>query len=105
MTMEASVAIKLAGAAIDKGYKVHLFCYGEGVTAVKKGQTPKRFPNVSEELTQLVKKGLEISVCSTCSGARGITQEEMIDGALIGSLTTELAGYLGESDRVITLRR
>ncbi len=72
---------------------------------VKKDQTPKRFPNVSEELAQLVKKGLEIGVCSTCSGARGITQEEIIDGAHIGSLTTELAGYLGKSDRVITLRR
>ena len=48
MAMDANIAVKLADAARAKGYKVNMFGYGEGVTAVKKGQNPKRFPNCGQ---------------------------------------------------------
>ncbi|UCE38545.1 MAG: DsrE family protein [Thermoplasmata archaeon] len=104
-SMEPNTAIKLASAALNKGYGVNLFCYGEGVLAIKEGQAPKRFPNVGSKLEELMKKGLKIAVCETCSGARGLHQGEEIKGSKIGSLTKDLVEFLDESDRMITLAR
>jgi sulfur relay (sulfurtransferase) complex TusBCD TusD component (DsrE family) len=44
MNMDSNLAVKLARAALDKGHNVRIFGYGEGITAIKEGQEPKRFP-------------------------------------------------------------
>jgi tRNA 2-thiouridine synthesizing protein D len=105
MAMDANVAVKLAKAALDKGYKVHLFGYGEGVTAVKKGQNPKRFPNVGKELEEAFGRGAVGAVCETCYAARGFERGEEIPGAKVGSLTNDLFKFISESDRLITIAR
>lgn len=105
MAMDANVATKLAGAAVKKGYKVNMFGYGEGITAVKKGQAPKRFPNVGAELEALAKQGVEIALCETCYAARGFRRGEEIEGAKVGSLTNDLFRFLAESDRLVTVAR
>lgn len=105
MAMDSNVAVKLAKAAIAKGYKVNLFGYGEGVTAVKKGQKPKRFPNVGEELEGISKEGADIAVCETCFAARGFERGEEIPGAKVGSLTNDLFRFVSESDRLVTIAR
>ncbi len=81
MAMDVNVAVKLAQAARAKGYKVNMFGYGEGVTAVKKGQNPKRFPNVGKELEQAAKDGIAQAVCETCFAARGFERGEEIQGS------------------------
>jgi sulfur relay (sulfurtransferase) complex TusBCD TusD component (DsrE family) len=105
MNMDTNVAIKLAEAALEKGYGVRIFGYGEGVTTIKEGQDPKRFPNVGKEAQGLVKKGLEIVVCETCCKARGIKRGEEIEGTKIGSLTNDLSRFVVESDRMVTIAR
>lgn len=104
-TMEPNTAIKLANAALNKGYGVNIFCYGEAVLSVKKGQAPKRFPNIGNELKELLNRGVKIAVCETCSGARGLQYGEEIKGSKIGSLTKDFVEFLDESDRLITLTR
>jgi tRNA 2-thiouridine synthesizing protein D len=105
MAMDANVAVKLAKAAAAKGYKVHMFGYGEGVTAVKKGQRPKRFPNVGEELEEAAKQGVTQAVCETCFAARGFERGEEISSAKVGSLTNDLFKFVSESDRLVTVAR
>lgn len=105
MSMEPNTALKLAEAAINKGYNVNLFCYGEGVLAIKKGQAPKRFPNIGTELGNLADRGVKVAVCETCSTARGLHHGEEIEGTKIGSLTKDFVEFLDESHRVITLGR
>ena len=105
MSMEPNTAIRLANAALSKGYKVNFFCYGEAVLSIKKGQSPKRFPNVGKELGELAKKGVKIAVCETCSMARGLHPGEEIPGTKIGSLTKDFVEYLDDTDRLITLGR
>ena len=105
MAMDANVATKLASAAVKKGYKVKMFGYGEGITAVKKGQAPKRFPNVGEELEQLARDGVEISLCETCYAARGFQRGEEIEGVKVGSLTNNLFKFVADSDRLVTIAR
>jgi tRNA 2-thiouridine synthesizing protein D len=105
MAMDANVAVKMARAALGKGYKVNLFAYGEGVTAVKKGQKPKRFPNVGDELQQVRQDGALIALCETCYAARGFERGEEIEGAKVGSLTNDLFKFVSESDRLVTIAR
>jgi sulfur relay (sulfurtransferase) complex TusBCD TusD component (DsrE family) len=105
MSMEPNTAIKLANAAVKKGYDVKIFCYGEGVLSIKKGQTPKRFPNVGQELEKLASQGVDIAVCETCSHARGLHQGDEITGTNIGSLTKDFVEFLDDTDRLITLGR
>lgn len=104
-SMEPNTALKLADAALNKGYKVNLFCYGEGVLSVKQNQAPKRFPNVGEQIKDLEKRGVKISVCETCSIARGLHHGEEIEGTKIGSLTKDFVEYLDDSDKLVTLAR
>ena len=40
MNMDTNVAMKLASAALTKGYGVWMFGYGEGVWLIKNGQEP-----------------------------------------------------------------
>jgi len=105
MAMDANVAAKLAKAALDKGYEVKMFGYGEGVTAIKAGQKPKRFPNVGEQLDQIAQEKGEIAVCETCYAARGFERGEEIKGAKIGSLTNNLFVFVSASDRLVTIAR
>ncbi|UCE73867.1 MAG: DsrE family protein [Methanomassiliicoccales archaeon] len=105
MSMEPNTAIKLAKAALNRGYNVNIFCYGEGVLSIKKNQAPKRFPNVGQELVELAEKGVKIAVCETCSIARGLHHGEEIAGTKIGSLTKDFVEFLDGTDRLITLGR
>lgn len=105
MNMDTNVMVKLAKAAIDKGYKVNVFGYGEGIMVIKEGQDPKRFPNVGKELDELAKKGATFVVCETCCMARGVRRGEEIKTTKIGSLTNDLSRFVAESDRMVTLAR
>ncbi|KQM12792.1 sulfur reduction protein DsrE [Methanomassiliicoccales archaeon RumEn M1] len=105
MNMDTNVAVKLAAAAMDKGHAVRIFGYGEGVMLVKDGQDPRRFPNVGAAVSELVARGAEVTVCTTCTTARGIERGEEIEGTTIGSITNDLSRFISESDRMVTLAR
>jgi len=105
MSMEANTALKLARAALATGYDVKIFGYGEGVTCIKNGMGPKRFPNVGNELGELAAKGVAVTVCETCSTARGLRKGEEVPGTRIGTLTKDLSEYVAASDRLVTLAR
>lgn len=105
MNMDTNVAVKLAQAALDKGYAVRIFGYGEAVTLVKSGQDPKRFPNVGKETEAMLERGLEVVVCETCCKARGIARGEEIEGTKVGSLTNDMSRFVAEGDRMVTIAR
>jgi tRNA 2-thiouridine synthesizing protein D len=105
MNMDTNVATKLAAAAVDKGYGVRIFGYGEGVLLIKNGQNPKRFPNVGEEARVLAEKGVDIAVCNTCCAARGLNRGEEIVGTKQGSLANDLTRFVAESERMVTIAR
>jgi len=94
-------AAKLAEAALDRGHRVNLFCYGEGITALKRGQAPKRFPDVSAMISRLMERGVNVAACQTCLKARGYTESDLIDGAIFGGLSMQFIEYAGRSDRIV----
>jgi sulfur relay (sulfurtransferase) complex TusBCD TusD component (DsrE family) len=94
-------AARLAEAAMAKGHTVNLFCYGEGITALKRGQAPKRFANVSDMFSELMTKGLNVAACQTCLKARGYTADDLIEGAIFGGLSMQFIEYANRSDRIV----
>ena len=94
-------AAKLAEAAMDRGHKVNLFCYGEGITALKRGQAPKRFPDVSSIISRLIGRGMDVAACQTCLKARGYTQKDLIEGAVFGGLSMQFIEWVDRSDRLV----
>jgi tRNA 2-thiouridine synthesizing protein D len=75
-SQDADHMCRVAERAIDKGYGVQIFLYGDGVHAQMKNQAPKVFFNVGAALERLVEKGAEIKSCVRCSTARGYVDGE-----------------------------
>lgn len=111
-SQQAEYACRIAEKAVELGYNVNLFLYGDGVHAAMKGQAPKAFLNIGEYLTKLAKKGVLIKSCERCSRARGYVEGEfdaekdsyasskVIDGVKIYGLYGFIE-MLSKSDKVL----
>ncbi len=94
-------ALRLSRALLSAGSKVRIFLYADSVTAAKNGQAPpKGFYNVAEMLLDLIGRGVEVRSCITCTRARGLTQEDFIEGAAVGK-TMDLANWVAEGGQVM----
>lgn len=93
--------LRLAGAlAAKEDQAVRLFLMADAVGCAKSGQkVPEGYYNVQLMLGKVARKG-EIGLCGTCMDARGLRDEEMIDGARRGTLA-QLADWTAEADKVL----
>ena len=98
-------ALRLAKALITVtvGMKVNVFLLGDSVTAAKKGQKPPEdYYNLEKALQDLVKHHVEVAACRTCLSARGLTQQDLIEGVRVGTTTGDLAQWVKESQKVLS---
>lgn len=85
-----------------KEVEVKIFLLGDGVSAAKKGQsTPQGYYNLEKMLEDLIKRKTEIEVCGTCIAARGIKEEDMIEGVKKSTMM-KLAAWIKDSQQVLT---
>ena len=93
--------LRLAGAlAAQDDQSVRLFLMADAVGCAKSGQkVPEGYYNVQLMLGKVARKG-EVGLCGTCMDARGLRDEEMIDGARRGTLA-QLADWTAEADKVL----
>ncbi|MBK8529811.1 MAG: DsrE family protein [Rubrivivax sp.] len=93
--------LRLAGAlAARDGQSVRLFLMADAVGCAKDGQkVPEGYYNVQIMLGKLLRKG-EVGLCGTCMDARGMRDDEMIDGARRSTLA-QLADWTAEADKVL----
>jgi uncharacterized protein involved in oxidation of intracellular sulfur len=97
-------ALRLARALVSAAIKmrVSIFLVGDAVVAAKKGQqTPDGFPNLEKMLWELIENGVDVVACSTCTSARGLAYEDVIEGVQIGNIM-QLAHWLKESQGVLS---
>jgi uncharacterized protein involved in oxidation of intracellular sulfur len=95
--------LRLAGNMLkmEEGLEVVVFLLGDAVTAAKKGQkTPNGYYNLERMLGLVAKRGAEVLLCGTCMDARGMTDEEVVEGARRSTLD-ELTQATLESQRVL----
>jgi uncharacterized protein involved in oxidation of intracellular sulfur len=94
-------ALRLAAAIAGKdGQQVRLFLMADAVACAKSGQkVPEGYYNLQLMLGKVLRKG-EVALCGTCMDARGLREEDMIEGARRSTLA-QLADWSVEADKVL----
>ena len=94
-------ALRLAGAlAARDGQAVRLFLMADAVACAKRGQKlPEGYYSVQIMLGKVARRG-EVGLCGTCMDARGLRDDELIEGAARSTLA-ELAAWTAEADKVL----
>jgi uncharacterized protein involved in oxidation of intracellular sulfur len=94
-------ALRLAAAIAGKdGQQVRLFLMADAVACAKSGQkVPEGYYNLQLMLGKVLRKG-EVALCGTCMDARGLREEDMIEGVRRSTLA-QLADWSVEADKVL----
>lgn len=88
-------------ARLDEGHELVVFLMGDAASAAKSGQVvPNGYYNVNKMLGNVLRRGGRVLVCGTCMDARGLTQEDLIEGANRSTLD-ELTRITLDSDKVL----
>lgn len=76
-------ALRLAGSLSKKeNTEIKMFLMGDAASCAKKGQkVPQGYYNVEVMLKNVIRNKSEVGVCGTCMEARGITDQELMEGA------------------------
>jgi sulfur relay (sulfurtransferase) complex TusBCD TusD component (DsrE family) len=99
--MSYDFAIKLAGAATDKGHKVNIWFSGNATSSVKAKQKHlKDYSTAETHLKALLEKGVEICTCEACTVARGVQKTDAIEKVQWNAMHWYLAKVYS-SDRVL----
>jgi uncharacterized protein involved in oxidation of intracellular sulfur len=73
--------LRLAKALAGKGTEVSVFLMADAVSCAKAGQKlPSGYYNLELMLKSVARRG-EVLLCGTCMDARGLTDEELLEGA------------------------
>lgn len=94
-------ALRLAGTLANReDQQVRLFLMADAVGCAKAGQrVPEGYYNLQLMLGKVLRKG-EVGLCGTCMDARGLTENELIDGARRSTLS-QLADWTAQADKVL----
>jgi len=98
-------ALRLARALTSAAVKmkVNIFLLGDAVTTAKRGQKPPEgYYNLEKMLKELVERGVEVIACVTCINARGLTQEDLVEGVRVGTTVGDLARWVKESHKLLS---
>jgi len=92
--------LRLAKALQGKGAAVSVFLMADAVACAKAGQKlPQGYYNLELMVKSVARKG-ELLLCGTCLDARGITDDELVEGARRSTLD-ELAERTLAAERVL----
>jgi len=95
-------ALRLAMAMMTRDMKVNIFLLEDGVTVAKKGQRPPEgYYNLEKMLAQLIQSGAKVRACTTCLQARGISQDDLVQGTEAGKIL-DLVEWIRESKSVLS---
>ena len=92
-------ALRLAKALSKaEGQSVRVFLMGDAVACAKAGQVvPQGYYNAGDMLRMA---GAEVGLCGTCMDARGLRDEEVVEGARRSTLKA-LAEWTAQADKVL----
>ena len=95
-------ALRLARSLAKKeGEEVKVFLIGDAAACAKAGQkVPQGFYNIGDMLGMVARAGGGIGVCGTCIDARGIHENDLVEGAHRSTMD-ELTAWTQWADKVI----
>lgn len=102
-TERAYNALRLAYSLVQRdGEQVRVFLIGDAAACAKRGQqTPNGYYNLERMLSAIARRGGQVGVCGSCMDARGMTDEELVEGAHRSTMD-ELTDWTLATDRVLT---
>jgi len=80
---------------------INLFLMSDAVTAAQVNQRPSEGYNIEQMLDILLAQGAQLKLCKTCTDARGVSAQTLIEGAQISTLV-ELSQWTFAADKVLT---
>lgn len=97
-----ALRLALTSVSAANDLNVNVFLLGDAVSAAKKGQnTPQGYYNLEKTLKDLISQKVKIVACGTCLRARGLNQEDLIEGIEIGTMMM-LAHWIKESQKILS---
>lgn len=92
-------ALRLARAlSKEPDQLVRLFLMGDAVACAKSGQkVPQGYYNAGDMVRMV---GSEVCLCGTCMDARGLGEDQLVEGARRSTLK-ELAQWTAQADKVL----
>jgi predicted peroxiredoxin len=99
-----TMAMQLAGHALDAGRRVVLFCNVRAVGVPTKGfdaELAHHDKPIKQLLAGLILRGAQVHVCPHCMEAEGVKEEELVAGARVTTRET-LFAELGPATVVFT---
>ena len=101
---KATVAMIIAGASAAMDAETAVFMTGESVRLATKGGVDglgvEKYPTMTDLFSGFQENGGQLWVCPACAGARGITAEDLIEGAeLAGAART--IGFVNDGAKLL----
>ncbi len=105
----AYTALRFCLAALHQGHEINMFLFEDAVYLPKKEQRPEDMPGVLDEkmpncqalIQAAMDQGARVKICGVCARERGLSQEELIEGATIGAMQDLIRGIL-ETDKTVS---
>jgi uncharacterized protein involved in oxidation of intracellular sulfur len=95
-------ALRLAQALELAGETVELLFMGDAVNSARRGQEPRgAHASLEALLTELIEKGVGVTLCGTCCQTRGLQETDLIEGAVSGTIH-DFASAVRASEKVIS---
>ena len=92
--------LRLAKALSNKDSHVAVFLMADAVVCAKRGQkVPPGFYNIELMLKSIIRNG-GVLACGTCMDARGLTDNELVEGAVRSTMPV-LAEHTLNADKVL----
>lgn len=94
--------LRLASALLkaDPAAEIVVFLMGDGAASAHRDQkTPEGYYNIERMLRRLLAAKAKVLVCGTCMDARGLSPEDLVDGATKSTMD-ELAEAAASADKV-----
>ena len=89
-------ALRFAQASFQ--HEVNIFLVEDGVYVAKRNQQADL--RIEDMLKDAIKSGVNVKLCGACSKSRGLSQEEIAEGAEFGTMD-ELVDWVDSSDKVL----
>ncbi len=103
-TEKAYNALRIAN-QLNKNHsdiQVCIFLMADAVNCAVAGQkTPNGYYNIERMMKFSLNKGTKIKLCGSCSDARGLTAEQIIEGTEISNME-ELGNWIASADQALT---
>jgi tRNA 2-thiouridine synthesizing protein D len=92
--------LRFAYTALLEEHKVNIFLVEDGIFVGKKNQDPTTYDNVGKWMADVISEGAIVKACGVCMRARGIIEDELIDGIEKTSMN-EFVRMCEEADNVL----